>query len=1021
MAKDDELFVAGTVSSDATTSGGMTANEIGVLDAVDVPIIVISREYKIARINRAAMTVFGLKVSDIGCSLGNTLAGVEDLNRICRRVISDGAPHRIETRDGDRRFLLRIAPYTGSDRGQILGAVLTFMNVTAFRASIEQAIYEREYTKGILNTVVDPVVVLDAKLQVQTANRAFYTTFGVSRDQTQGISIRKLGNNEWETSEVWESIETALSGPSEFQAVEIDREFPTGKRTLVLDARRLAGAGDSLIVLTFHDVTEQKQAERTTSLLAAIVDSSDDAILSKKLDGTITSWNQSAERLFGYKAEEAVGQHITLIVPWERRAEEEDILRRLARGERVEHFETVRRRKDGTHLDASLTISPIRDAAGRVIGASKVARDITERRQAERALSEQARLLDLSNDAIFVRDGGDHVTYWNKAATELYGFTREEAMGRVTHELLQTEFPTQLGMINEQLRRDERWSGELVHTRKDGTKVIVVSRWVLDRKADGNALRILETNSDITHQKRTEKALRESEERFRAIVETTPECVKLVSAAGTLLHMNSPGLTMVGARSAEEVVGKSVYDLIAPEDRDRFKAFNESICRGGQGSLQFEIVGLDGKRRHMETHAAPLRNPDETLVHLAITADISERKHAEELLRTSEERFRALVTASSDVVYRMSPDWSEMRELDGRGFIADTGKPTRDWLNQYIHPDDQPLILRTIREAVRTKSVFEHEHHVRRMDGTLGWMYSRAVPLLNISGEILEWFGAASDVTARKEAEDNFRKLARTLDAEVRARTRELEEQSNRVRQLSRRLLRSQDEERRHIARELHDSVGQTLTVLDINLELFMQEAGYKSSDVPSKIEEIQKTVQQLHREIRTTSYLLHPPLLDESGLYSAISLYLQGLRERSGLEVRFEISEQFGRLPSELELVIFRLVQESLTNIHRHSESKTASIRIDRESNQIALDIRDQGKGMSSERMAEIQSGRSGVGIAGMRERLRQFEGTMNIESDSSGTRIFATIPLPKSASPEDQSNTEPSRVSVQSVMNTV
>src|SRR5580700_2668013 len=418
MARDDEFSLAGTVSGDAPTLV-TTANEISVLDAVDVPIIVISRECTVVRINRAAMTVFGLTASDLGCSLGNTLGGVEDLNRICGRVISDGAPHRIETRDGDRRFLLRIAPYTGSDRSQILGAVLTFTNVTAFRASIEQAIYEREYTKGILNTVVDPVVVLDAKLQVQTANRAFYTTFGVSRDQTQGISIRKLGNNEWETSEVWESIETALSGPSEFQAVEIDREFPTGKRTLVLDARRLAGAGDSLIVLTFHDVTEQKQAERTTSLLAAIVDSSDDAILSKKLDGTITSWNQSAGRLFGYKAEEAVGQHITLIVPGERRSEEEDILRRLAKGERVDHFETERKRKDGATLEVSLTISPIRDAAGRVIGASKVARDISER-------------------------------------------------------------------------------------------------------------------------KRIEVALRESEERFRAIFETTPECVKLVSADGTLLHMNGP-------------------------------------------------------------------------------------------------------------------------------------------------------------------------------------------------------------------------------------------------------------------------------------------------------------------------------------------------------------------------------------------------------------------------------------------------------------------------------------------------
>jgi PAS domain S-box-containing protein len=1020
MAKDDELSVAGTVSGDARTLGGMTADEIGALDAVDVPIIVIGRECTVARINRAAMTVFGLKVSDLGRSLGHTLAGVEDLNRICTRVIADGAPHRIEIRDGERCFLLRIAPYSGSDR-RILGAVLTFTNVTAFRASIEQAVYEREYTKAIFNTVVDPVVVIDSKLQVQTANRAFYTIFGVSRDELQGISIRKIGNNEWETSDVWESIETILSGPSEFQAVEIDREFPIGRRTLVLDARRLAGAGNSLIVLTFHDVTEQKQAERTTSLLAAIVDSSDDAILSKKLDGTITSWNQSAERLFGHKAEEAVGQHITLIVPWERRAEEEDILRRLARGERVDHFETVRKRKDGATVDVSLTISPIRDAAGRVIGASKVARDITERRQAERALSEQARLLDLSNDAIFVRDAEDRVSYWNRAATELYGFTREEALGRVTHELLQTQFPADLGMINEQLHRDERWTGELVHIAKDGTKVIVISRWALDRKANGNAPRILETNSDITQQKRTEKALRESEERFRAIVETTPECVKLLSADGTLLHMNKPGLEMVGARSADEVVGKNVYDLIAPEDRDRFKAFNESVCRGEQGSLQFDIVGLEGKRRHMETHAAPLRNPDETLVHLAITADISERKQAEELLRTSEERFRALVNASSDVVYRMNPDWSEMRELDGRGFIADTGKPTKDWLNQYIHPDDQPLMLRTIREAVRTKSMFELEHRVRRTDGTLGWTYSRAVPLLNLSGETQEWFGAASDVTARKEAEENFRKLAQTLDAEVRARTRELEEQSNQVRELSWRLLTSQDEERRHIARELHDSAGQTLTVLGISLAQLLQKTGRNAPELATEAEQIQETVQQLHREIRTTSYLLHPPLLDENGLYSAISWFLQGLLERSGLEVQLDISKEFGRLPRDMELVIFRLVQECLTNIHRHSESATASIQIVRASNQITLDIRDQGKGMSPARLAEIQLGRSGVGIGGMRERLRQFEGTMIIESDSSGTRVFTTIPLPKGASPEDPSQAEPLQPGVPDVMNTV
>jgi PAS domain S-box-containing protein len=1139
MGNHDEFAEDRSVSGDAILDG-MIGNDIGLLDAVDLPIIIISRDCTIARVNRAATTVLGLKATDIGRTINDSLPGVENLHRLCARVIADGAPHRIESRLGERSFLLRIAPYTGKD-WVVLGSVLTFTNITAFRASIDQAIYEREYTKAILNAVVDPLVVLDDKLQVQTANRAFHSLFGLSRDKTQGISIRKLGNHEWEMSEAWASVQSSLSNHTQVHAIEIEGELPgIGKRTFVLDAHELAGDRNALILLTFDDVTERKQSERTTSLLAAIVDYSEDAILSKKLNGTITSWNKSAERLFGYTLEEAIGQHITLIVPWERRSEEEGILRRLAEGERVDHFETVRRRKDGTTLDVSLTISPIRDAAGRVIGASNVARDITDRKRSERALAEQARLLDLSNDAIFVRDSSDRVTYWNSAASELYGFTREEALGQVCHALLSTQFPAPLEKIKEELHREERWSGELIHTRKDGTEVIVTSRWVLDQKAEEGRWSVLETNNDITQQKRTEKALRESEERFRAIVETTPECVKLLSADGTLLHMNLPGLQMVGAHSANEVVGKSVYDLVAPEDRERFKSFNEDVCRGERGSLQFEIVGLDGRRRSMETHAAPLRNSDETIIHLAVTSDITQRKQAEQALRESEqryrtiteatpimvwmagldkacyyfnkgwldfvghsleaevgngwvegvhpddldrclqvyessfearrsfemhyrlkhrtgqyrwildcgvprftpdgtfegyvggcldihdqkeaderlrrsaERFQALVNASSDVVYHMSPDWSEMRQLDGRGFLADTGKPRKDWLNEYIDVADQPLVLKTIREAVRTKSMFELEHRVRRTDGSLGWTYTRAIPLLDANGAIVEWFGAASDVTVRKEAEEKYRKLAQTLDAEVRARTRELEEQSNHVRELSWRLLRSQDEERRHIARELHDSAGQTLTVLGINLAQLAQKAGRNAPELAAEAEQIQETVQQLHREIRTTSYLLHPPLLDESGLYSAISWYLQGLQERSGLEVRLDCSEKFGRLSREVELVIFRLVQECLTNIHRHSGSKSASIRLTQDVNQITLEIRDQGKGMAAERLAEVQSGRSGVGITGMRERLRQFEGTLEIESSDSGTRIFATIPAAKTVPADAQGKDEPLQAAV-------
>jgi signal transduction histidine kinase len=243
--------------------------------------------------------------------------------------------------------------------------------------------------------------------------------------------------------------------------------------------------------------------------------------------------------------------------------------------------------------------------------------------------------------------------------------------------------------------------------------------------------------------------------------------------------------------------------------------------------------------------------------------------------------------------------------------------------------------------------------------------------------------------------------------AELKGRNAEMLRQSEHVRELSWRLLRAQDEERRHIARELHDSAGQTLTVLGMNLAQLVQKTGRTAPELATEAERIQEMVQQLHRDIRTASYLLHPPLLDENGLYSALSWYIQGLVERSSLEISLDVSQEFGRLPREMELAVFRLVQECLTNIHRHSGSKTAEIRIAREEGEIVVEIQDRGQGMSAERLAEIQSGGSGVGIRGMRERLSQFSGEMTIESDTTGTRVSVSIPLSNSAR-EDEPKVE-------------
>jgi len=507
------------------------------------------------------------------------------------------------------------------------------------------------------------------------------------------------------------------------------------------------------------------------ALMRAVVESSDDGIISKDLNGVITSWNAGAQRIFGYTEAEVIGQPITIIIPPELHGEERQVLQRLRAGERIEHYETVRLTKLGKRVDVSLTISPMKDSTGRIVGASKIARDITERKRADEelrkaheeleirvrertaelaqsnrllqaqiqeriqaqealerqtaVLREQSRLLDLANDAIFIRGFDGTISYWNEGAERLYGRTKEEALENRSGMLLQTEFPIPFEEIREVLVREGSWEGELIHTRRDGSRVTVNSRWTLWRSAEGNPLGWLQINTDITGRKRAEESLR------------------------------------------------------------------------------------------------------------ALTA----------------------------------------------------------------------------------------------------------------------------------------------------------------------RLLQLQDDERRRIARELHDSAGQILVALDINLSLVQKNEGL-APNAANAVRESIALVQQLSKELRTTSHLLHPPLLDESGLPSAVCWFVDGFAKRSKIPVDLEIAPDLGRLPRELETTIFRMVQECLTNIHRHSGSPTASIRIARNSNHVSVAVRDRGKGMSADNYRNSFGPITpGVGIQGMRERVRQLGGHLQIHSGSSGTTVRATLPVTNAA----------------------
>jgi PAS domain S-box-containing protein len=299
-------------------------------------------------------------------------------------------------------------------------------------------------------------------------------------------------------------------------------ERPNGERRNVTVLPRILRDSRGKVVGAInclYEMTQRKQAEALALRLAAVVQSSHDAIAAKDLNGIITDWNKSAERIFGYTREEVIGKSILMLIPPERRSEEVNILSRVRRGQSLDHYETVRQRKDGTLIDVSLTISPIKDSKGKIVGVSKIARDITKQKKVERQLAEQARLLDLTKDAIIVRDANDRILFWNKGAEELYGYASEEALGQVTHDLLKTEFPERRANIFKRLDREKHWEGELIQHRRDRKRLTTLSRWSIDVDARGKRRGILESNTDITDRKTAEAELLRSKQMLEELVE----------------------------------------------------------------------------------------------------------------------------------------------------------------------------------------------------------------------------------------------------------------------------------------------------------------------------------------------------------------------------------------------------------------------------------------------------------------------------------------------------------------------
>jgi len=505
-----------------------------------------------------------------------------------------------------------------------------------------------------------------------------------------------------------------------------------------------------------------------------------------------------------------------------------------------------------------------------------------------------------------------------------------------------------------------------------------------------------------------EQALRESEERFRTAMNNLAEGLYTLDLEGRVTSANASAEKLFGWTTAE-LLGKRMHEVIhfKHPDGTPFPASEcrilTSVLREGREIRESEDIFIrkDGSFFPVVFSASPMKVGGVTKGLVISFRDDTERRETEAALRQSERIYRGIGESIDFGVW--------ICDAEGRNIYASQSFLDLVGLDQkqcsefgwthVLHPDDAPSALAAWRECVRTGTPWERELRFSRPGGGWHHILARGVPIRDDDGKVIFWAGINLDIQHRKEAEF-------ALESRIAERTDELLKARNELRELSGRLLKTQDEERRRIARELHDGVGQLLAAMNMNLAIALPEKSKVSEEARKSLDETGTLVEQALRDIRTMSYLLHPPLLDEIGLGSALQWYVSGFSERSNIAVALDLTSDLGKLPRDVELSLFRIVQECLTNIHRHSGSSTARVRIFRTPGEICLEVRDEGKGIPGELRDKISSGEGfGLGIRGIRERLRQFGGRLDLHSDENGTVVLAAVPDGPRESPEDES----------------
>ena len=482
--------------------------------------------------------------------------------------------------------------------------------------------------------------------------------------------------------------------------------------------------------------------------------------------------------------------------------------------------------------------------------------------------------------------------------------------------------------------------------------------------------------------------MHENDQLFQLLVESVTDCaIFMLDPQGGVVSWNAGAEHITGYRK-EEALGRDFSCFYPPDEMATGKPVLALQAATAAGRYEKEGWRLrkDGSRFYASVVITALRDDAGTIRGFAkVVRDISKRRAAEaevgqviKQLQMAEElaKLRSWSWNAADGVFHISGDLYQICSLQPSEFGT-----TLDCALAFVHPEDQPSLRMQLDKAARDGVPFDIHHRVPLPDGTVRVFHTRGVRLLEGEAEQSTIVGFAQDVTYMKRAEA------------------ELAEANAGLRRLSQQLLRAHDEERRHIA---HDSTGQRLAALAMTLASASQITGVSDPGMQEALEEGRSLVEECLREIRTLSYLLHPPLLDEEGLHRAMPWYVDGFAKRSSLEVELNIPSCLERLSKDKEMSLFRILQEALMNVHRHAGGSKVLVRVWRDTDSLVLEVKDDGRGMPAEFVDRVHhrlGGAVGVGIMGMQARASRVGGRLEIHSDQHGTTVRALVPVEGSA----------------------